>query len=332
MAARDETSAEDRLIARYFRPLATDPGAFGLIDDAAVLTPPSGCDLVLTTDGVIAGVHFFHDDPPENIGRKALRMNLSDLAAKGAKPIGFLMSVALPAAVDEAWIAAFAAGIGEDAARYGCSLLGGDTDRTPGATTVSIAAFGAVPHGQMVRRSTAKAGDCVVVTGTIGDAALGVLLRRDGSLSERWGLSGPMRAHLQQRYFLPEPRNALAQAVLHSASAAIDVSDGLAGDMAKLCRASAVAAEIDVSSVPLSSAARTALAAEPALIETVLTGGDDYEIVATVPPEKLASFQAMAHAAGMPAAVIGAIKTGEGARFSRGGETLTFTRPSYSHF
>ena len=133
MSAReDEPSAEERLIARYFRPLATHPGALGLGDDAAVLTPPAGCDLVLKTDGVIAGVHFFPDDPPENIGRKALRMNLSDLAAKGAKPIGFLLALALPAGTDEAWLAAFAAGLGEDAERYGCPLLGGDTDHTPG--------------------------------------------------------------------------------------------------------------------------------------------------------------------------------------------------------
>ena len=151
-------SAEDRLIARYFRPLAKHPGAFGLVDDAAVITPPPGCDVVLTTDGVISGVHVFPDDRPEDIGRKALRMNLSDLAAKGATPLGFLLSLALPATIDEAWLAAFAGGLGEDAERYGCPLLGGDTDRTPGPMSVSIAAFGAVPHGKMVRRSTAKAG------------------------------------------------------------------------------------------------------------------------------------------------------------------------------
>src|ERR1700676_4979210 len=189
----DEISAEERLIARYFRPLATSAGALGLGDDAALLTPPPGCDLVLTTDGVIAGVHFFPDDPPETIGRKVLRMNLSDLAAKGAKPIGFLLSIALPAAIDEAWIAAFAAGVGDDAAHYGCPLLGGDTDRTPGPTSVSIAAFGAVPHGAMVRRATAKAGDAVVVTGTIGDAALGGLLRRGQALAKHRRLSDPLK-------------------------------------------------------------------------------------------------------------------------------------------
>ena len=159
MPARDDTSAEERLIARYFRPLATAPGAFGLEDDAAIVTPPPGCDLVLTTDGGIAGVHFFPDDAAEAIGRKVLRMNLSDLAAKGAQPMGFLMSVALPASIDEPWLAAFVNGLGDDARHYACPLLGGDTDHSPGPLSVSITAFGAVPHGAMVRRATAKPGD-----------------------------------------------------------------------------------------------------------------------------------------------------------------------------
>jgi thiamine-monophosphate kinase len=325
-------SAEDRLIARYFRPLAKSPGAFGLVDDAAVIAPPAGCDMVLTTDGVIAGVHYFPNDRPETVGRKALRMNLSDLAAKGAAPLGFLLSLALPAGIDEAWIAAFAKGLGEDAEHYGCPLLGGDTDHTPGPTSVSIAAFGAVPHGKMVRRSTAKAGDLVVVTGTIGDAALGVLLRREEGLAKRWRLSEAMSAHLRQRYLLPQPRNALAAAVLQNASAAMDVSDGLAGDLAKLCRASGVAAEIDVARVPLSDAVRAAVAAEPAALETALTGGDDYEIILTLPAEKLEAFAAAAKAAGVAATAIGRITAGEGARFVRDGKPLSFAQPAYSHF
>ncbi len=328
----DAETAEERLIARYFRPLATDPGAFALGDDAAALTPPAGCDVVLTTDGVIAGVHFFADDPPETIGRKALRMNLSDLAAKGARPIGFLLTLVLPAGTDEAWLAAFAQGLGEDAARYACPLLGGDTDHTPGPTSVSIAAFGAVPHGKMVRRSTAKVGDYVVVTGTIGDAALGVKLRRDRSLAKRWRLTDVMAEHLEQRYLLPQPRNALADAVLQHAAAAMDVSDGLAGDLAKLCRASSISTAIDVSRVPLSAAARAAIAAAPELIETVLTGGDDYEIVLTLAPEKLAAFRAAAEATGVPVTEIGNVQAGQGARFIQDGKALTFARPSYSHF
>jgi thiamine-monophosphate kinase len=325
-------SAEDRLIARYFRPLATHPGALGLRDDAAMLTPPAGCDLVLTTDGVIAGVHFFPDDASHDVARKALRINLSDLAAKGAQPLGFLLSLALPIETDGMWIAKFAEGLGQDAARYDCPLLGGDTDHTPGPISVSIAAIGAVPSGRMVRRSTANVGDCVVVTGTVGDAALGVKLRRDRNLANSWRLTEAMAAHLEQRYLLPQPRTALAAAVLHHATAAIDLSDGIAGDLAKLCRASSVAAEVDVSRVPLSDAAHAAVAAAPAMIETVLTGGDDYEIALTIAPEKLVAFRAAAQAAGVAVTEIGRVLAGEGARFMRGGKALAFARPSYSHF
>jgi thiamine-monophosphate kinase len=325
-------SAEDRLIARYFRPLATAPGAFGLIDDAAALTPPPGCDLVLTTDGVIAGVHFFPDDPPAMVGRKALRMNLSDLAAKGARPLGFLLSVALPEGFGEAWLGAFAAALADDAAHYGCPLYGGDTDHTPGPISVSIFAFGAVPQGKMVHRSTARPGDRIVVTGTIGDAAIGLQLRRERTLARRWGLSEAAAAQLENRYLLPQPRNALAGAVLQYASAAIDVSDGLVGDLGKLRRASSVAADIDVATVPLSDAARAAIAAEPALLETALTGGDDYEIVLTLAPEKLDGFRTAAAAAGVAVTEIGGVQAGEGTRFLHEGKALTFTRASYSHF
>jgi thiamine-monophosphate kinase len=332
MSADDERSPEERLIARYFVPLATAPGALGLIDDAAIVTPPPGCDLVLTTDGGIAGVHFFPDDGAEAIGRKVLRMNLSDLAAKGAKPLGFLLSVALPASIDEPWLAAFTNGLGDDARHYACPLLGGDTDRTPGPLSVSITAFGAVPHGTMVQRATARAGDSVVVTGTIGDAALGLMLRRDPALGERWGLSDNQSAALKARYLLPQPRTALAGAVLHDAAAAMDVSDGLAGDLAKMCRASGVAAEIDVARVPLSDAARAAIAAEPVLLETALTGGDDYEILLTLSPGKLPAFRAAAAASGVAISEIGRMTAGQGARFVHDGKRLAFARPSFSHF
>jgi thiamine-monophosphate kinase len=325
-------SAEESLIARHFRPLARHPGAFGLSDDAAIVTPPPGCDLVLTTDGVIAGVHFFPDDPPASVARKVLRMNLSDLAAKGATPLGFLLSIALPAGTGDAWVAGFAAGLGADMDRYGCVLLGGDTDHTPGPLAVSIAAFGSVPHGAMVRRSTARAGDRVLVSGTIGDAALGVRLRRDGEAAQRWRLSPARREHLLQRYLVPEPRNALAAAVLAHTSAAMDVSDGLVGDLAKLCRASGVGGEIDVARVPLSAAALAAIAIEPGLLETVLTGGDDYEILCTVAPGKLDAFRAAAAQAGVRVADIGAVTAGERVRFLRDGNELSFAQPSYSHF
>ncbi len=180
-------SGEDRLIGLYFKPIAKHPGAFGLVDDAAAIAPPKGCDLVLKTDGIIGGVHFFPDDPPDTVAKKALRVNLSDLAAKGAKPLGFLLTLALPKTVGPDWLKGFARGLGQDADRYGCPLFGGDTDRTPGPITISIAAFGAVPHGKMVRRSGARVGDRVLVTGTIGDAALGLLVRGDAGTCQALG-------------------------------------------------------------------------------------------------------------------------------------------------
>jgi thiamine-monophosphate kinase len=326
-------SAEDRLIARYFAPLARHPGAFGLTDDAAVLTPPDGSDLVLTNDTIIAGVHFFADDPADTVTRKALRVNLSDLAAKGAEPAGFLLSLALPPDVPEQWLAAFAQGLQADADRYRCPLLGGDTVRTPGPAVISITAFGLVPRGAMVLRSGAKAGAAVLLTGTIGDAALGLRLRRDPDAAKRWSLDHPMRQHLLARYLVPEPRNVIADAVRNAASAAMDVSDGLAGDLAKLCRVSGVAAEIEVGRVPLSAAARKAVAAEPALLEAILTGGDDYEIVCTAPRDKVAAFRAACSGAGVTLTDIGRVAAGEGTRFlTPDGAALTFAHASFSHF
>ena len=329
MAAHDEMSGEDRLIARFFKPIATHPGALALSDDAAFITPPAGCDLVLKTDAIIGGVHFFAEDAASDVARKALRVNLSDLAAKGAAPLGFLLSLALPKEIGDDWLAGFAEGLRSDALLYGCPLFGGDTDRTPGPITVSIAMVGSVPEGSMVRRAGARPGDRVFVSGTIGDASLGLALRNGAP----WKLSDAQRRHLTSRYLLPQPRNALAEAVRTHASAAMDVSDGLAGDFAKLCRVSQVAAEIPVAQVPFSDAAKAVLAAEPAMLETALTGGDDYEIVCTVPAAKAESFRAAAQAAQVTVTAIGEIKAGEGARFmGADGRALAFKRASFSHF
>src|SRR3954463_4049694 len=219
-------SGEDRLLARYFKPPATHPGAFGLLDDAAAIAPPPGCDLVLKTDGVVAGMHFFPDDPPDTVARKALRVNLSDLAAKGANPLGFLLTLVLPPEIGDAWLAPFpralrsgggplagARALGSDAAHFACPLFGGDTDCTTGPITISIAMLGAVPHGKMVRRAGARLGDRVVVTGTIGDAALGLILRRERAAVARWGLTQDQQDHLMRRYLVPEPRIAIAEAL-----------------------------------------------------------------------------------------------------------------------
>lgn len=332
--ADDPTSAEDRLIARHFKPLATHPGALGLSDDAAFIKPPAGCDLVLKTDAIIGGVHFFPDDAAHTVASKALRVNLSDLAAKGAKPLGFLLSLALPKETGDDWLADFANGLRGDAVLFSCPLFGGDTDRTPGPAMISIAMFGSVPEGTMVRRAGARPGDLVFVSGTIGDGALGLLVRRGDAGAT---LEPAHRQHLISRYLLPLPRNALAEAVRTHASASMDVSDGLVGDLAKLCRVSQVAATIDVGRVPQSDAAKVVIAADPSkeaeLRETALTGGDDFEILCTVPPAKADSFRAAAKAANVSVSEIGVIAAGEGVQFRDAqGKALTFKRTSFSHF
>ena len=326
-------SNEDRLIAKYFKPLATDPGAFGLVDDAAAVTPPPGCDLVLKTDAIIGGIHFFPDDPADAVAQKALRVNISDLAAKGAKPLGCLLSLGMPAGISESWLAAFSSGLGSDIVRFGCPLFGGDTVRTPDAIMVSVAVIGTVPTGKMVRRAGANPGDRIFVTGSIGDAALGLSLRQDGAAAARWNLTNAENDFLAQRYLIPEPRIAIARAVREFASAAMDVSDGLAGDLQKLCRASGVSAEIETASIPLSSAVQKVLGTEPAVIELILTNGDDYEVLATVPPGRLSAFRAAADKAGIAVFDIGVISAGEGApHFVQDGRLLNFARRSFSHF
>src|SRR5215208_6586856 len=230
VASGPPASGEDSLIARYFRPIATDPGAFRLDDDAA-LFKPDGSDIVVTTDAIVEGVHFLPDDPPDTIARKALRVNLSDLAAKGALPAGFVLTLALRNA-DEAWLKPFAAALGEDAAQFACPLLGGDTVSTPGPLMVSVTAFGRVPPGKMVHRIGAKPGERVMVTGTIGDAALGLAVLKGGKVH---AAASDIAAALVARYRVPQPRVTMAEIVRSHASASMDVSDGLAGDLGKLC-------------------------------------------------------------------------------------------------
>jgi thiamine-monophosphate kinase len=325
-------SGEDSLIARYFKPLATDPGAFGLDDDAAVLKA-RGEDIVVTTDAIVEGVHFLPDDPPDTVARKALRVNLSDIAAKGATPAGFVLTLALEK-VDEAWLAAFAHGLGEDATSFACPLLGGDTVSTPGPLTVSITAFGRVGEGKMVHRSGAKPGDRVLVSGTIGDAALGLDILQGGAVAAALADDPAGREMLISRYRVPQPRNALASAVRDHASAAMDVSDGLAGDLAKLCAVSGVTAAIETPLVPVSEVAASLLARGAVALESLISGGDDYEILCTVPGPRCAAFSEAVRRAGVPLTAIGTIISGTGApRFlDAQGREIALKRLSYSHF
>jgi thiamine-monophosphate kinase len=326
-------SGEDRLIDRFFRPLVKDAGALGLFDDAACVTPPAGHDIVLTVDASTSGIHFFADDPADLVAQKSLRVNLSDLAAKGARPLGALLSLSIPETVSEEWLAAFSQGLGADLDRFGCPLLGGDTTRTNGTTTISITAIGTVPHGRMVKRSGAQPGDHVVVTGTLGDSSLGLELRKRPEAPGFAQLKDEEKAHLAERYLLPRPRLILADAMRETAHAAIDISDGLVGDLAKLAAASGVAARIEAKAVPLSPAARAVLAGAPERLETVLTGGDDYEILAAIPENRLAVLKEAAKEAKVAVTTIGRIEPGNSVTVQGpDGQPLALKRASFSHF
>ena len=307
------------LIARHFRPLA-GPGGLDLLDDAALLAPPPGRELVLTVDAMIEGVHFLSDDPPDLVGRKLLRVNLSDLAAKGAAPLGYLMTVSARREMPDAWFASFAAGLYADQRAFGIALLGGDTTSTPGPLSLSLTAIGHVPPGGMVRRAGARPGDGVWVTGTIGDGALGLRAIR-GDVADPGGT-------LADRYRLPRPR--LGVAARAHVRAAMDVSDGLLQDLGHLCRASGIGAQIEAASVPLSKAAA---AAGPAWFETCVTGGDDYELLLAVGPEQEEALRSAASANGTSVSRIGQFVAGGGVRMmDAAGRERSFARGGWSHF
>lgn len=330
--------SEDALIARYFAPLA-GPGADSLRDDAATLAPSAGHDLVVTTDTIVAGIHFLADDPAASVARKALGVNLSDLAAKGAAPRGFVLTLGLPEDWTEAWLSDFASGLSAAIADFGCPLLGGDTVRAAGPCFIGVTAFGEVPAGTMVRRMTARIGDRLCVTGTIGDAAIGLHLARSPLPSWAEHLPATARASLIDRYRHPRPRLAIAPYLRRHASAAMDVSDGLAGDLAKMLGGDGPDSErrsamIAVGDVPLSPEARLAIAREPTLLDTALTGGDDYEVLCAIPEVEMAAFLAGGAAVGIDVSVIGIVTAGETLPVFRSadGAEKVFHSGSFSHF
>jgi thiamine-monophosphate kinase len=296
-------------IARFFAPLAAgEPGALGLLDDAALLDVPPGRTLVLTKDVMVAGVHFLPDDPVDLIARKLLRVNLSDLAAMGAVPRAYLLGLTLARPFDEAWLAAFARGLAEDQAAFGVTLIGGDTTAHDGPVVLSLTALGSVDARGALRRSGARAGDTIWVSGTLGDAALGLRVLR-GELGR---LTESDRSYLAGRYHLPTPRVALGPALVGVADAAIDVSDGLLADLGHVCATSKLGAIVGVDRLPLSSAARAALALDEALIGDILAGGDDYELLFTAPPDAERAILDIGGKLGLPLTATGQMRAGEG--------------------
>ncbi len=317
---------EFALIARHFLPLAGE-GALGLSDDAALLDVPPGRQLVLAADAMVAGVHFLPEDPPDTIGRKLLRVNLSDLAAMGAAPLGYLMTTAFARGTTDDWIAGFVAGLAEDQREFGLAALGGDTVSTPGPTSLSLTILGTVAPGRAIRRGGARPGDDVWVSGTIGDGALGLRVLRGE-------LPGDASGHLAQRYRLPRPRLALGQAIADLVRAGMDVSDGLVQDLGHLCRAAGCGAEVDAAAVPLSAAAAALVARDAALLPSLLTGGDDYELLFAADPGTAPAIAEAARATGVPVTRIGRMIAGEAEVqvLDADGRPLSLTRGGWSHF
>ncbi len=309
--------AEFSLIARHFRPLAGE-GSLDLSDDAAVVTPPAGRELVISADAMVQGVHFLPDDRADLVARKLIRTNVSDLAAMGAVPWAYLVTVSTPRSTEDAWFAGFAAGLAMDQAEFGLSLLGGDTTSTPGPISLSLTILGHVAPGMAIRRNGARDGDGIWVSGTIGDGAVG-LLAALGQFPDPDGF-------LADRYRLPRPRLGLARFGL--VRACMDVSDGLVQDLGHICRASGVAAALQADLVPRSP---QAAGAELALC---LSGGDDYELLVAVASDQEAAFQA--HAATLRLAVtrVGQFHAGEPHVTVRNkeGNSISLAHTGWSHF
>jgi thiamine-monophosphate kinase len=324
---------ETELIQTYLAPLAAGaPGAFGLKDDAALIEVEPGFDLVVSTDPVIASVHFFSDDAPGDIAWKALAVNVSDLVAKGAEPFAYTMALALPEAPRRDWMAAFSAGLRDAQTAFGCMLIGGDTDKTTGPLSIGITAFGKVPRGQMVRRAGAKIGDHVFVSGSIGDSALGLKLREaPAAIGASLALSD--REYLLSRYLRPQPRVELAPLLRQYASAALDVSDGLMKDAARLAAGAGAALNLQFEALPLSVAARAVLAANRELAQPLVSGGDDYEILFAVAPQNHQAFFAAAKQLSFTIAKIGVLTAGAGVSLKLSdGSMIEPARQGYDHF
>jgi len=311
---------EFALIARLFAPLATLPGAFGLTDDAATIAVPRGHELVVTTDAIVEGVHFLRSDPPDTIAQKALRVNLSDLAAKGAQPVGYLLALSLPGRIQLDWLETFARGLAKDQREFGISLIGGDTTATPGPLTIAVTALGIVPKGRMIRRKGARPGDLVFVSGTVGDASAGLALLRRKAETPRT---------LIARYRTPTPRLLLGMALRGIASAALDVSDGLLADLGHIAEVSHVRISVEADRLPLSRDLRR-LGGDPV---RAATAGDDYEIAFTAPVRKSAAIARAAANAGVLVTAIGRVGKGEGVALLDGaGREIAVSRRGYTHF
>jgi thiamine-monophosphate kinase len=316
------------LIAQSLAPLSDAARGLGLTDDAALFNPAPGHTAVLSTDTLVAGVHFLPDDPPGDIARKALRVNLSDIAAMGAVPRGYLLNLSLPGDVADAWLDAFIAGLAADQQVFGVTLLGGDTVRTPGPFTVSVTAIGEVRLGRAIKRAGAHMGDVVFVTGTIGDAVIGLRV-----LTEKTSLDPVDAKYVVDRYRLPQPRTTIGPHLVGLASAAIDVSDGLIADLGHICETSSVGATISVGTLPLSIAGQAAIAGGQLTVTEAVSGGDDYELLFCAPPEARDALNRLSATFNVQITEIGEITAGAGVELiDDKGEAVALDRTGHTHF
>lgn len=329
MKRRAGRRGEFDLIATYFAPLSRgEPGALNLTDDAAHLAPAPGHEFVVTMDAVVEGIHFLADDPPAAVAQKALRVNISDLAAKGARPRAYLLTAALSQRIDDAWLAAFAGALKREQKLFGLHLVGGDTVSMPGPLTFSITAIGEVAKGTMLRRAGAKIGDELWVSGTIGDAGLGLMARTKGLPT----LPSKQLKHVLQRYLVPQPRLALGLSLKGIARACVDVSDGLMADVGHIADASRVAIQISAADVPLSEAAWSLVEAKAVSLESLLTAGDDYEIAFVAPRSARGRLLQISAASGTQLSQIGRVVRGTGVTAAdEYRNVLQFARSGFTH-
>ena len=323
----DELGEFER-IRRFFAPLA-GPGGLGLVDDAALLDCAPGKRLVITADAIVAGVHYLPDDPPDLVARKLLRVNLSDLAAMGARPLHYVLTTALPAELGPEWLARFAEGLAEDQRRYGIDLLGGDSVGTAGPAVLSLTAIGEVAAGREIRRSRAQPGDLVWVSGTIGDAFLGLGVLHGAHPD----LSRQHREYLVGRFRLPEPRTELGPRLCGTAHAMIDVSDGLLADLGHICETSGTAAVVEMARLPLSPAGRAVAESSRDILPRLAAAGDDYELLFAAPAGATEAIAVLSSLLQIPITEIGRIEAGTGVRLiDHDGRAIQVEATGYRHF
>lgn len=324
-----DVAGEFETIRRLFAPLAHPEWARGLLDDVAVVPSRPGHDLVLTKDAIVEGVHFLPTDPLDTVARKLMRVNLSDLAAKGAEPFGYLLACHWSPRCGWPERMTFCDGLRVDQKAFGIALMGGDTVNTPGPASFSMSLLGWIPKGRTVGRAGARPGDLVFVTGAIGDGWLG-LEGVQGKLS----LDAERVAALADHYRTPTPRLEFALPVRDMATASIDVSDGLIADLGHMAEAGRVGIEIDLETVPLSAAGQAwfdGRVDQQAALEKLVTGGDDYEIAFTASARDEAALRKEAERRHLRLTRIGRVTAGQGVVARFGGQPVTFDRSGFTH-